>query len=76
MSSNLSEETLEKIRSDTMGQGNEAALDEAYEEGLQAGREEMELEMFDQIEEARKDGYGEGYAEALENAVKAVEGLR
>lgn len=70
--SNLSEETL----ADTMGQENEAALDAAYEDGLQAGREEMELEMLDQIDEARKEGYDEGYAEALENAIKAMEGLQ
>jgi hypothetical protein len=74
--SNLSEETLEKIQADTMGQENERALDEAYEDGLQAGREEMELEMLDQIDEARKEGYDEGYAEALENAIKAMEGLQ
>jgi hypothetical protein len=74
--SNLSEETLEKIQADTMGQENEAALDAAYEDGLQAGREEMELEMLDQIDEARKEGYDEGYAEALENAIKAMEGLQ
>ena len=59
-----------------MGQENEEALDQAYEDGLQAGREEMELEMLDQIEQAQKEGYDEGYAEALENAVKAVEGLQ
>lgn len=74
--SNLSEETLEKIQADTLGQENEAALDAAYEDGLQAGREEMELEMLDQIDEARKEGYDEGYAEALENAIKAMEGLQ
>lgn len=59
-----------------MGQENEAALDAAYEDGLKAGREEMELEMLDQIDEARKEGYDEGYAEALENAIKAMEGLQ
>lgn len=59
-----------------MGQDNEAALDAAYEDGLQAGREEMELEMLDQIDEARKEGYDEGYAEALDNAVKAVRRLQ
>lgn len=59
-----------------MGQENEAALDAAYEDGLQAGREEMELAMLDQIDEARKEGYDEGYAEALENAIKAMEGLQ
>lgn len=59
-----------------MGQENEAALDAAYEDGLQAGREEMELEMLDQIDEARKEGYDEGHAEALENAIKAMEGLQ
>lgn len=74
--SNLSEETLEKIQTDTMGQENEAALDAAYEDGLQAGREEMELEMLDQIDESRKEGYDEGYAEALENAIKAMEELQ
>nr|DAF59526.1 MAG TPA: hypothetical protein [Podoviridae sp. ctU557] len=55
---------------------NEAALDAAYEDGLQAGREEIELELLDQIDEARKEGYDEGYAEALENAIKAMGGLQ
>ncbi len=59
-----------------MGQENEAALDAAYEDGLQAGREEMELEMLDQIDEAHKEGYDEGYAEALDNVIKAVERLQ
>ena len=59
-----------------MGQENEEALDQAYEDGLQAGREEMELEMSDDIEEARKGGYDEGYAEALESAIKAIERLQ
>lgn len=59
-----------------MGQENEAALDAAYEDGLQAGREEMELEMLDQIDEARKEGYDEGYADALKNALKAMDGLQ
>lgn len=76
MGNNLSEETLEKIGSDTMGQENEAALDQAYEDGVQTGREDMESEMLDQIEEARKEGYDEGYADALENAMKAVERLQ
>lgn len=68
----LTEETLEKIRSDTMGQENEVALDEAYQDGLQTGREEMELEMSDDIAEARK----EGYEEALDNAAAAIERLQ
>lgn len=59
-----------------MGQENEAALDAAYEDGLQAGREEMELEMLDQIDEARKEGYDEGYTEALENAIGALRRLQ
>ena len=59
-----------------MGQENEEALDQAYEDGLQAGREEMELEMIDQIEQARKEGYDDGYSEGLENAIKAIERLQ
>ena len=76
MGDNLSEETLEKIRSDTMGQENEEALNQAYEDGLQAGREEMELEMSDQIKEARDEAYEEGFSDGLESAVKAIERLQ
>lgn len=55
---------------------NEEALDQAYENGFNNGREEAELENSDDVEEARKEAYDQGYAEALENAVKAVEGLQ
>ena len=59
-----------------MGQENEAALEQAYEDGLQAGREDMELEMIDDIEEARKEGYDDGYSEGLQRAIKAIERLQ
>ena len=58
-----------------MGQDNEDALDQVYRAGLDDGREEMEREMMDQIDEARKEGYDEGFADALSNAVAAVRSL-